>query len=413
MRVGAFFISLFLLLAACGTGPDSGTTQLEPPSSVVTTTTTQPTTTTSTAPSTTSSTTTPPDVWSVAAVGMNPVEPFTTSNAAGSGCSPGSDDLPDGVWFGWVTEWSRQSVSFDLACLWPGRLDPAVSNESARIRTVPLAAGVKVWTATGATSYTEFEPDGTTSNAPGLPDGAASWLYVNGGRVTEIAEYSDPIAWARSTGAWPAGLSPGCCDAGTLAPASPSAPWPTEGWPADGFYAMAIAEEEWLMPAKGPMHLGPMTEAEVSIWQWVSCGDRPDLCPEWWTEDMVTVETPEWPLERQLRFDSDLTVVLEPIGDEEPIVGDGEALTALLGPYDAAIQQWIVEAEPTADEYRDWARDPDFPFGIYLFSPEEEIGPIGYRGPGGVLLTEGWWWLALEIRDGQPILYIHAGLVAG
>lgn len=34
-----------------------------------------------------------------------------------SGCSPGTpDSLPDGVWYGYVTDWNRDGIDFDLAC---------------------------------------------------------------------------------------------------------------------------------------------------------------------------------------------------------------------------------------------------------------------------------------------------------
>jgi hypothetical protein len=64
----------------------------------------------------------------------------------GSGCSPNSDMLPNGIWFGRIEQASAESVEFDLMCFGPSPGEPGnvvtVTNDSTRLRTVP------VWDAT-------------------------------------------------------------------------------------------------------------------------------------------------------------------------------------------------------------------------------------------------------------------------
>jgi hypothetical protein len=76
----------------------------------------------------------------VAAFGPNPDRALGDSLAVGSGCSPGTDSLPGGVWFGWVTDSTTARIEFDLACLWPGRIKAAAGNDALQIRTISAAA---------------------------------------------------------------------------------------------------------------------------------------------------------------------------------------------------------------------------------------------------------------------------------
>ena len=358
---------------------------------------------------TTSTTTTPSiDVlWTVDKFGRNPLEPLGTSPAAGSGCSPGTDQLPDGIWFGWVTDFGTSRIEFDLACLWPGRLEAAVSNDAARVRTLRTATNALIYLGqTKPVSYTAWSTQGvavaTIRNAPGLPDTTPFWVFVNDGVVTEVAEYPSPISWSRSASAWP-DLFPGCCDGGTVAPPSPIAPWPEQGWPVDGFYD-AYPDEE------------AASHYVLTIRRYLSCRDHPAVCPEWWTNDEVFAD-PELPgLRRTLRFDEDLTVVIMPLFGESPaIVGGGIAFRDLRADLTDAIDEWNVDVDealgwPT--EWGDITADPSSPFGIAVW-PGDEDGPLGYRGPGGSYLTLDYWWHVLEIRNGRPVLYVHAGLFAG
>ena len=77
--------------------------------------------------------------FTVAELGRVPDRALGTTAAAASGCAPGTDVLPDGVWFGWVAEAGPDQVAFDLACYWPGRLQPAVSNDAARAQQVGVS----------------------------------------------------------------------------------------------------------------------------------------------------------------------------------------------------------------------------------------------------------------------------------
>ena len=141
------------------------------------------------------------------------------------------------------------------------------------------------------------------------------------------------------------------------------------------------------------------------------------LCPEWWTGDEVTIDPDETPLLRSLVFDSDLTVVIMPIFTESPIVGDGRA-------YADLIDDIRESRAPLGDPEEDWdaffaavreeIADPDSPIGVPASPYSTEEWPIGYKGPGNAYLTiEYPPWMVLEIRDGLPALYIHAGIVAG
>jgi hypothetical protein len=352
-------------------------------------------------PETTTTTATPEvRVFTVDLIGLVPDEPFGVGTALGSGCSPGTDQLPDGVWFGWVDGAGSSSIDFDLACFYPGPSEPATQNESARIRTLRLDPTLRVFPGgAGSVSYEEWAP----SNDP-------VWLFVNDREVTEIAVYDSDLRWALSTTAWPSGMFPGCCDGGTVAPASPSDPWPDEGWPADGFYDVWVG-------AEGDGYI------DVEIVRWYDCDERPDLCAEWWVGDEVSSDPLEERLLRRIDFDEDLTVVVAPIAqpNESVLVGDGVAYRDLLDGIGNAIEQ-NVEEEPL-DGWRgdpDWvdavSQNPSFPFGPVLYEGDE-IGYWGYRGPGRAMLSwstgENWWWHVLEIRDGEPVLYIHAGIIAG
>ena len=407
-RLGVLAGVVSLLLTACGGSDASATTSTEP-----STTTTVPALSTTTTPSTTTAepTTTTSQVvtgpWTVDRYGSSPVVSLGSSGALGSGCSPGTDHLPDGIWFGWITDAAAGSVEFDLACLWPGRLEPAAGNDSNRIRAIPVHDGAVAFLTTGKLSFSDWSGDRTSAvNAPGLPGTLPFWLFVNDGRVTELAEYPEPIVWARSATAWP-GLVPGCCDGGDVGPPSPDNPLPAAGWPADGFYKAwnmigGQYVQDW--PQSATLH-----SYELQIARWLSCADNPGMCPEWWVDDEVTT-LPDGPfLDRALEFDHVMTAVIMPIFGEYAIVGDGDAFGRLLADFNDEIDRWI---QPGI-ELREHSGDPAFPFGEVPYPEEPNYGQMGYRGPGGAHLTWFGGWMALEIRDGRPILYIHAGLIAG
>jgi hypothetical protein len=150
---------------------------------------------TETAPSTTSG------IWyAVSQPSYAPASMPGTDGAAGSGCSPGTATLPDGIWFGFIDAASDDRLSFDLACVWPDRNmdDGFITNDSDKLRNVSVAPA--------ATAYQIVDRDGIDwlpmpyrdwLVAP--PDEPlcswpcdAAWLYVNDGVVTELVQLFFP-----------------------------------------------------------------------------------------------------------------------------------------------------------------------------------------------------------------------------
>lgn len=122
--------------------------------------------------------------------------PPAEGEASGSGCAPGPGPLPDGVWFGYPAERNADSIGFDLACLWIVPESDAgyeITNTNPTLRTVPVAAGAVVYHLTGSFDYTALPYGDWFGIACGLePIGCPVWLYVNGGRVTEVVEQYFP-----------------------------------------------------------------------------------------------------------------------------------------------------------------------------------------------------------------------------
>jgi len=406
----AVAVALAAVLTACGSSEVD--TQTDSAATTTVTTgpaqTTMPSETSTSAPTTapTTAATAKPDVrYSVADLGRVVDQSLGSTPALGSGCAPGTDVLPDGVWFGWVVDAEPEQLTFDLACLWPGRLEPAASNDASRTRRVPTSDAVTVhldgqdpipfqhWLSNAI--------DQPADNAPGLDPTLPYWLFINDGVVTEVARFPVPIRWLRSSSAWPE-LFPACCDAGTVAPPSPADPWPLDGWPADGFYPVVVDTES-------------ATGYDLVIGRWISCRQNPGLCPEWWIGDEVIEETDE-ALRRTFPFDQTTTVVVVPIFGEQAYVADGRAFGAMLTDMREAVATQVGgDQNGWPDQLSGEADDPSFPFGPVVW-PDGEVlaGLVAYRGPGGAQLY--WplsWFTALEIRDGQPRLYIHAGLIAG
>ena len=115
----------------------------------------------------------------------------------GSGCSPGGNTLPDGIWFGHIESASARAIEFDLICfapLAPGE-DGAghLTNDNPKLRTVPVASDANVY-AIGPDGFWELQSYSEWYLDPGQPgfcppDGCWDvWLYVNGSEVTEIVQ---------------------------------------------------------------------------------------------------------------------------------------------------------------------------------------------------------------------------------
>lgn len=126
--------------------------------------------------------------------------------AGGSGCAPGSTALPDGVWFGFVSEPTGTGFSLDVACWFvglpaaqaaaedgeesPPPNDFYIRNDNPRRRPVAVAGETQAtWTRdTGdpttevRTTYSEW----LENRAPGIPFGV--WVEVQGGVAVQIVE---------------------------------------------------------------------------------------------------------------------------------------------------------------------------------------------------------------------------------
>lgn len=183
----------------------SSTTSTTAPTTTTTTTTLPPTTTT--VPPTTS-TTKPPVVYSVANHRSFP-DPLSGSQGAhGSGCVVGGDNLPDGIWFGFIRSADASKLSIDVACFWTGQLasvraaangdeavDFYVENQNPKVRSVPRSStGTAYWLDKIGAPETQATPMANWPNTsaaafqecPG--EYCAVWLFVNGGSVTELVE---------------------------------------------------------------------------------------------------------------------------------------------------------------------------------------------------------------------------------
>jgi len=139
--------------------------------------------------------------YSIATHGLHP-DPLPGSGEwFGSGCSPGRDTLPDGIWWGYITDLSTASITFDLACLgWCNESDddPAtedygwvIENSNPKVRVVPVRVDARVTDRWGNTPpqpslpFVEWiEGDCLPREDQGREDGL--WLYVNHGAVTEV-----------------------------------------------------------------------------------------------------------------------------------------------------------------------------------------------------------------------------------
>ena len=170
--------------------------------STTTTTTTEPTTTTS-LPVTTTTTTTPTTPTTVV-VTTTTID--TNTLADGSGCTPGTDDLPDGVWYGYVDTHSEDGIAFDLACWFSGDAaviasaedgeespppnDYYVRNENPALRDLEVAADTPVrWYLSGDPN--EYV-DGTFAEwrvfLDTVPFWLGIWVTIDDGSVTGIEE---------------------------------------------------------------------------------------------------------------------------------------------------------------------------------------------------------------------------------
>jgi hypothetical protein len=208
-------LALALLVGSCG-NDDGGpiTTTAAPPTTPPLTSTappdtsplsTAPTTTTTSATPTTA-TTMPAPVYDVATHGLFP-DPFPGSDEAhGSGCVVDGPGLADGVWFGFAEAIGAGSITLDLACFFTGgaahaaaaadgaeAFDFYVRNLVQGTYTVPVEPSGRAWYLDASGDIANIEVAMTAwphpvsfLSCPG--DYCSVWLFINGGRVTELVE---------------------------------------------------------------------------------------------------------------------------------------------------------------------------------------------------------------------------------
>jgi hypothetical protein len=121
-----------------------------------------------------------------------------SGDAFGSGCSPGTRWLPDGIWFGHVSSATSTVITFDLMCFAPApEYEEAIgriTNDNPTLRDVPADPGAIVyaiaphgdgWTVVPYTSW--YTDPGREGFCP--PEGCWDvWVYVNNGKATEVVQ---------------------------------------------------------------------------------------------------------------------------------------------------------------------------------------------------------------------------------
>jgi hypothetical protein len=142
--------------------------------------------------------------------GTVPAPIDVNSLALGSGCTPGPGDLPDGTWFGYVTDPTEAALVFDLACWFSGAgaieatledgeespppNDYYIRNTSTDTRTLSVASDVTVrWLPPedianladiGYADWLAIRPE--RDWLPGV------WLEIENGEVVSIEEQYQP-----------------------------------------------------------------------------------------------------------------------------------------------------------------------------------------------------------------------------
>lgn len=130
--------------------------------------------------------------------------------ASGSGCTPGSDQLPDGDWFGFVESATGSSIEFDLACWLSGTAaadaaaedgeespppnDYYVRNTSDDVRTVTVSASADIskLVDTGGPDLESVTYDVWSSGWSSLDYQPGVWITIEGGAIVSITEQYVP-----------------------------------------------------------------------------------------------------------------------------------------------------------------------------------------------------------------------------
>lgn len=162
---------------------------------IASTTTTTTVTTTSSSTASLATTTTSQGRYAVDVPTSRPPQQPGSGDFFGSGCSPGTSSLPDGIWVGTIVGATATQVEFDLKCLsLPDEDDVAwITNANPALRMVPTDPRASVYRhiegryAT-AMPYELWYLDPQTVG-PCPPNGCWDvWIYVNDGAITEIVQ---------------------------------------------------------------------------------------------------------------------------------------------------------------------------------------------------------------------------------
>lgn len=142
--------------------------------------------------------------------GAVPVDLNVMDEAQGSGCTPGSETLPDGDWFGYVDSTSSAEIELDLACWFTGTPaaeaaaedgeespppnDYYIRNISTETRTVPVSATVEISALAdaGAPDLESVSYADWSAGWAGLDYQPGVWITIEGGTIVNITEQYVP-----------------------------------------------------------------------------------------------------------------------------------------------------------------------------------------------------------------------------
>ena len=154
----------------------------------------------------------------------DPVDLPLIEKASRSGCTPETDQLAAGEWFGYLTDLSETEISFDLACWFEGaaadeaaeedgRESPTLGgyyarNDSDDLRTIDVGPGTVVSWVPDPSDLSSFETVeylvwyAARAERPFQP---GVWLIIEAGDIVAIEEqFPDPVASLP-------GVIPACC----------------------------------------------------------------------------------------------------------------------------------------------------------------------------------------------------------
>lgn len=128
---------------------------------------------------------------------FGPSKPLGADDGDGSGCSPGSDELPDGIWYGRVVAVGDEFIQFDLMCRYSDDARQAVytpdevdfdtssTNQSDRLRSLLIGENA-VWFIPVYGELTRLMIPALSDVTPLLEAARPGWLLVDQGAMMEF-----------------------------------------------------------------------------------------------------------------------------------------------------------------------------------------------------------------------------------